>query len=147
MGSAIKETRLTLNTHSRACWSIGVQKLVQAIADIFQKAQETEHSSRLKWTALTLTMKMETMVEVLLDEAGTESTCPMICLYGSRSSLILRCAMWPTVSKDPGTSHPSGKSLATHCRANLVNFHIKKNKCNFFFLLIFIFLAFSHQIN
>lgn len=38
-------------------------------------------------------------------------TWPMRCLWGVSSSRMLRCAMWPTVSNELGTSDPSGSSL------------------------------------
>ena len=40
----------------------------------------------------------------------SSSTRPMTRLKGSSSSRRFRCAMWPTVSKEPGTSEPAGSS-------------------------------------
>mmetsp|Transcript_498 Transcript_498/g.2336 ORF Transcript_498/g.2336 Transcript_498/m.2336 type:complete len:200 (-) Transcript_498:166-765(-) len=47
----------------------------------------------------------------------SSNTRPMTCLYAVTSSRRLRCAMCPTVSNDPGTSHPSGSSLRRTCSA------------------------------
>jgi hypothetical protein len=43
-------------------------------------------------------------------------TCPTMCLYGSSSSRRFRWAMWPTVSKELGTSMPSGSRRCSRGR-------------------------------
>mmetsp|Transcript_35001 Transcript_35001/g.58846 ORF Transcript_35001/g.58846 Transcript_35001/m.58846 type:complete len:253 (+) Transcript_35001:387-1145(+) len=47
----------------------------------------------------------------------SKSTFPMTDLYGNNSSRKLRCATWPMVSKEPGTSTPAGRTCFRICSA------------------------------
>lgn len=42
----------------------------------------------------------------------------MMLLNGSKSSRRFTWAIWPTLSKEVGTSHPSGSSLCKHLTAS-----------------------------
>ena len=54
-------------------------------------------------------MTLLTMVR-MRGEFLSSSTCAMSARCGSCSSRRLRCATWPIVSNDPGTSTPAGSS-------------------------------------